>query len=201
MDVAGAVAGGRQGWPPVHSAIDMPHSWKHKFLTTMAALHGRPLLRFFVSRLPDAAEAPDMVQEVYLRLLRLNRPDLIQTPEAYLYTIAANIAREQRLKLVTRPTHVALDDAPAEALTAVTATPESAVLSADRLQRLQTVLMQLSPKARACLVWHRRDGLTYKEIGARLGISTNMVKKYLSQAMAHCHQRLGHEQGGPDRVA
>ncbi|WP_202839122.1 RNA polymerase sigma factor [Luteimonas saliphila] len=184
----------------------MPQSWKHTFLTTMASLHGRPLLRFFVSRLPDAAEAPDMVQEVYLRLLRLNRPDLIQSPEAYLYTIAANIAREQRLKLVTRPANIALDDAPAEALPADTdpfaaATPESAALNADRLERLQTVLMQLSPKARACLVWHRRDGLTYKEIGARLGISTNMVKKYLSQAMAHCHQRLGAEQGGPERVA
>jgi RNA polymerase sigma factor (sigma-70 family) len=172
----------------------------------MAALHGRPLLRFFVSRLPDAAEAPDMVQEVYLRLLRLDRPDLIQSPEAYLYTIAANIAREQRLKRVTRPAHVALDDTPPEVLPSDAdpfgmATPESAALSADRLQQLQVVLMQLSPKARACLVWHRRDGLTYKEIGARLGISTNMVKKYLSQAMAHCHQRLGAGQGGHDHVA
>ena len=171
----------------------------------MAALHGRPLLRFFVTRLPDAAEAPDMVQEVYLRLLRLNRPDLIQSPEAYLYTIAANIAREQRLKLVTRPAHIALDDTPSEALPAdvdpfETATPENAALRADRLRRVHSVLMQLSPKARACLVWHRRDGLTYKEIGVRLGISTNMVKKYLSQAMAHCHQRLGSEQGGSHRV-
>lgn len=172
----------------------------------MAALHGRPLLRFFVSRLPDAAEAPDMVQEVYLRLLRLNRPDLIQSPEAYLYTIAANIAREQRLKSAVRAPHIALDDAPAATLPAdadpfAPATPERAAASADRLERLQAVLMQLSPKARACLVWHRRDGLTYKEIGARLGISTNMVKKYLSQAVAHCHQRLGADQGGPDRVA
>lgn len=184
----------------------MSQSWKHRFLTTMATLHGRPLLRFFVSRLPDAAEAPDMVQEVYLRLLRLERPDLIQSPEAYLYTIAANIAREQRLKRVTRPAHIALDDAPAEALPSdtdpfATAAPESAALRADRLRRLQAALMQLSPKARACLVWHRRDGLTYREIGARLGISTNMVKKYLSQAMAHCHQHLGEAQGGRGHVA
>ncbi|MHC9084270.1 RNA polymerase sigma factor [Luteimonas sp. RIT-PG2_3] len=190
----------------VHAVIDMSQSWKHRFLTTMATLHGRPLLRFFVSRLPDAAEAPDMVQEVYLRLLRLNRPELIQSPEAYLYTIAGNIAREQRLKRVTRPPPIALDDTPFEALPAdsdafATATPERAALDADRMQRLQAVLTQLSPKARACLVWHRRDGLTYKEIGARLGISTNMVKKYLSQAMAHCHQRLGDTQGGNDHVA
>lgn len=90
----------------------MPQSWKNRFLTTVEALHGRPLLRFFASRLPDAADAPDMIQEVYLRLLRLNRPDLIRSPEAYLYTIAANIVREQRLKRVTRPPHVSLDDAP-----------------------------------------------------------------------------------------
>lgn len=59
----------------------------------------------------------------------------------------------------------------------------------------------LSPKARACLIWHRRDGLTYREIGARLGISTSMVKKYLCQAMAHCHQYMGAEKGGSDHVA
>ncbi len=185
----------------------MSSSWKQKFLAQVAALHGRPLTRFFASRLPDAAEAPDMVQEVYLRLLRLERPELIRSPEAYLYTIAANIAREQRLRRSVRPQHVALEDTPEEALPSdvamfTTAAPEQAALHHERMRRLQATLNQLSPKARACLVWHRRDGLTYKEIGTRLGISTNMVKKYLAQAMAHCHQSLDvAKQGGPGHVA
>jgi RNA polymerase sigma-70 factor (ECF subfamily) len=34
------------------------------------------------------------------------------------------------------------------------------------------------------------QGLSYEEIALRLGVSTHMVKKYLSQAMAHCRRRM-----------
>ena len=33
-------------------------------------------------------------------------------------------------------------------------------------------------------------GLRYEEIALRLGVSTNMVKKYLSQALVHCRRRM-----------
>lgn len=179
----------------------MTRSWKEQFLASVVALHGRPLMRFFVSRLPNSADAPDLVQEVYLRLLRLDRPDLIRSPEAYLFTIATNIVHEHSLKRASRPPHIALEDTPpAELPTDVeafaTATPENAAVQADRLQRLEAVLSQLSPKARATLVWARRDGRTYNEIGERLGVSRNMVKKYLSQALAHCRKSLDKEEGG-----
>ena len=173
----------------------MNSRWKIEFLTSVAALHGRQLVRFFVSRLPDPSEAPDMAQEVYLRLLRLDRPELIRSPEAYLFTIAANIVHEQRLKRPGRPLHIAIEDAPEESLPAdvqmfMNAAPENAAMTEERVARLEAVLGQLSPKARATLIWHRRDGQTYKEIGARLGVSTNMVKKYLAQTMAHCRKSL-----------
>jgi len=35
-----------------------------------------------------------------------------------------------------------------------------------------------------------RDGLSYQEIADRLNVSTNMVKKYLSQALVHCRGRM-----------
>ena len=176
----------------------MKRGWKDKFLTSVVVQHGRPLMKFFVSRLPDAAEAPDLVQEVYLRLIRLDRPDLIRCPEAYLFTIASNIAHEHNLKRSTRPPHIALEDAPVEDLPTdveifATAAPEEAAVRADRVRRLEQLLSQLSPKARATLVWHRRDGRTYNEIGERLGVSRNMVKKYLAQALAQCRKSMESE--------
>jgi RNA polymerase sigma-70 factor (ECF subfamily) len=39
-----------------------------------------------------------------------------------------------------------------------------------------------------------RDGLTYQQIGEQLGVSANMVKKYLSKALGHCRQRLAQQQ-------
>jgi RNA polymerase sigma-70 factor (ECF subfamily) len=177
----------------------MEHDWKQRFLASVVNRHGRPLLKFFASRLPDAADAPDLVQEVYLRLLRLERLDLVRCPEAYLFTIASNIAHEHGLKKARRPPHIALEDTPVEDLPTdvdafVSAAPEEAAVRRERVRRLEEALSQLSPKARATLVWHRRDGRTYGEIGARLGISRNMVKKYLSQAVAHCRKRVGRDE-------
>jgi RNA polymerase sigma factor (sigma-70 family) len=179
----------------------MKREWKEKFFASVVARHGRPLLKFFVSRLPNAADAPDLVQEVYLRLLRHERLDLIRCPEAYLFTIASNIAHEHQLKLPSRTPHIALEDTPPEELPAdvaafATAAPEASVIRSDRIRQLEGVLSQLSPKARATLIWHRRDGQTYEEIGARLGISRNMVKKYLSRALGECRKHLGQDGGG-----
>lgn len=178
----------------------MNWTWKNKFLSGVVASHGRQLMKFFVSRLPDSSEAPDLVQEVYLRILRLERPDLIRSPEAYLFTIAANIVREHGLKRSTRPVHIALEDTYAAELPAdieifAAAAPEDAASRAEHMRRLERVLAQLSPKARATFIWHRRDGQTYEEIAERLGISHHMVKKYLAQALSHCRKHMEPEQG------
>jgi RNA polymerase sigma factor (sigma-70 family) len=175
-------------------------SWKERFLSMVVARHGRPLLRFFVSRLPNSANAPDLVQEVYMRIVRLDRPDLIRSPEAYLFTIASNIAHEHTLKNSRHPPHIALDDIPPDDVPVDGAAfgcvdPEAIAVRRDRVQRLKSVLSELSPKARATLIWHRRDGHTYNEIGERLGVSRNMVKKYLAQAIAHCRGNIERDSG------
>ena len=140
----------------------------------------------------DATEAHDLAQEVFLRLLRLERPDLIRQPEAYLFTIAANIVRETALKHSVRPVQVAIEDAPSEALASIDActqhSPEESAQNQARIHELERVLATLSPKARAALIWHRRDGKTYNEIGQRLGISSHMVKKYIAKALVECRK-------------
>ena len=180
----------------------MDRRWQETFIASVVADHGRQLIKFFVSRLRDSSEAHDLAQEVYLRLLRLKQPDLVRSPEAYVFTVAANIVREHALKRSARPLQVALEDAPTDELStdsplAVSASPEEAAHQAHRVQELEAVLARLPPKARAALVWHRRDGKTYNEIAASLGISRNMVKKYLSRAVAECRKaRDGAEASG-----
>jgi RNA polymerase sigma-70 factor (ECF subfamily) len=167
------------------------HSKLH-FVEGLAATHGSQLVRFFVSRLRDATEAHDLAQEVFLRLLRLERPDLVRQPEAYLFTVAANIVRETALKRSARPLQVTLEDTPNEQLNNAdffTAnSPEESAQQQTRILELERTLATLSPKARAALIWHRRDGITYDEIGARLGVSRNMVKKYIAKALAECRK-------------
>ncbi len=59
-----------------------------------------------------------------------------------------------------------------------------------RIKRLREVLDQLPPKCHAAVVLQYWHGLSYDDIAQRLGISTHMVKKYLSQALVHCRRRM-----------
>jgi RNA polymerase sigma factor (sigma-70 family) len=77
-----------------------------------------------------------------------------------------------------------------EELTAHDPAVEHDVDSALRTKRLSEVFAELSPKCRAAVVLQYRHEQSYAEIAAQLGVSTNMVKKYLAYAVAHCRRRM-----------
>src|SRR5262245_37751023 len=65
----------------------------------MEQTHGRALRRFLASRMRNArADVPDLVQEVYLRLLRIPDHEAIRNPQAYLYTIASHVLHQYTLR-------------------------------------------------------------------------------------------------------
>lgn len=150
---------------------------------------GPELIRFIARRLRSIVDARDLAQETYVRLLRLERKDLIRDPRPYLYRIASNVLYEYELGrkadaagLNRWSTERGSDSEPG----LIDADVEILVLR----RRLESVLSGLSPKCRAVVVLHRRDGMTYDEIGARIGISASMVKKYLAKGLLHCRERL-----------
>lgn len=81
-------------------------------------------------------------------------------------------------------------DAYAETVASSAAEPEQILMAQQRLDVLQLALSELPAECRAAFLLHGRDGLTYLEIAARLGVSESMVGKHISRAMAHCAQRL-----------
>jgi DNA-directed RNA polymerase specialized sigma24 family protein len=64
----------------------------------LAEDHGTDLLRYISRRVRTSADARDIAQEAYVRLLRTERKHLIRDPMAYLYRIAANVLYEFALK-------------------------------------------------------------------------------------------------------
>jgi RNA polymerase sigma factor (sigma-70 family) len=160
------------------------------FVAGVAARYGRQLRRFIASRLRRSSEAPDLAQEVYLRLLRVERHELIRNPEAYLLTIASHLIHEHSLRQATAPPIVDIDEVLADLHTAREQDPADRADSQQRMQTLERALLKLSPKAQAALLLHRRDGYSLEEIGAQLGVSRPMAKKYLAQALVHCRKWL-----------
>jgi RNA polymerase sigma factor (sigma-70 family) len=164
---------------------------KHKTWSALFAEKGATLSSYFLRRVAHRWDAQDLVQEVYLRLLRIEPSDAanIRNPEAYLFTVAANLIKEHAVMQQQSPVG---SDGLEEVLEQFS-TPCSAEADVDRelrRQRLGALIKRLSPKCRAVLVMHYRDEMPYREIAEKLSISPNMVKKYIVKGLATCRQRM-----------
>lgn len=174
----------------------MPAKDSNAFVAELAARHDRRLCRFLAARLRNAADIADLAQEVYLRLLRVQRHDQIRNPEAYLLTIASHVAQQHALASAASPETMDVTDELVDARLAEEADPVAALHLEQRLAALDRALSRLSPKARAVFVLQRRDGCTLDEIAVRLGISRSMVKKYLAKAVLQCSRQIRGEGQG-----
>jgi len=165
---------------------ETPQTWAR-----LLADKGPSLASYFLRRVAHRWDAQDLVQEVYLRLLRSGdaTAEPVRNPEAYLFTVAANLVREHAQMRQRAPVSTeGLEDV-IERL----ATPCEAGADIDRERRrqhLSGIIGRLSPKCRAVLVMHYRDDLSYRQIGDELVISSNMVKKYIVKGLAACRQGL-----------
>lgn len=151
----------------------------------------RGALQAFFRRRPSCRlDAPDLAQEVYLRMLRIADTGAIHDLEAYLFGVASNVAKEHAFQESRHGTTVDIDDATVQEQIAELPGSDGQIDTEQRIARLREVLRQLPPKCRATVVLQYRHGLSYTEIAERLGISTHMVKKYVGQALGHCRRRM-----------
>ena len=143
------------------------------------------LLRFMGARLANERDAEELAQEAYVRLLRASKSRLNNDPVAYLFRIARNLLHEW---YASRPPQS--DSLEEHELRDTGLSVEDQTEVSQYMDRLESALNQLAPKCRAAILMHRRDGMTYDEIAADLGVSSSMVKKYLSQGLARCRASL-----------
>ncbi|MGH3429864.1 MAG: RNA polymerase sigma factor [Mycobacteriales bacterium] len=169
------------------------------FVTDIATQHGRKLRRYLAARLRNAADVPDLVQEVFLRLMRIERHETIRNPEAYVMTVAGHVLHQHRLRLATTPESLSAIDVLVDLQAAIETDPVAAIDAQRRLQARDEALERLAPRLHATFVLHRRDGMTLEEIAKILGVSRPMVKKYLAKAVLRCREHLQPEE--PDQAA
>jgi RNA polymerase sigma factor (sigma-70 family) len=156
----------------------------------LATRQGSRLARFLRSRVRNAADVPDLIQEVFLRLLRVPNQETIRLPEAYIFTIARHVAYQHKLGSARAENIVAIDDALSDLLPGSEPDPVLEVSAQQCVGILEETLLQMAPKVRATFLLYRRDGLSMEQISACLGITRPMAKKYLVKALAQFRGRL-----------
>ena len=143
--------------------------------------HAPALLAFAGRLLGSRAEAEEVVQEAFVKLVRQgDRLDTRGGLSAWLFAVAANGARD-RLR------HARVAGAAARDLAAVPTPPAAPALDAliegERARALTAALARLSPEQREALVLARFHELPYVEIARLLGISEAAVKNRILRAM------------------
>lgn len=161
--------------------------------------HRTAILRFLRARTRDAAEAEDVLQELWIRLREV-RSGPIANARAYVFQMANNLVldreRERRRRQLrdrswTEQTHTVLRaaDGDAQAVDAAR-TPEELLSDTQERSRLLDAIQNLPEAARRALCLHKLEELTHAQVAARLGISRSGVEKHITLAMQHLRRAL-----------
>ncbi|HYG27433.1 MAG TPA: sigma-70 family RNA polymerase sigma factor [Caulobacteraceae bacterium] len=135
-----------------------------------------PALRSYFRRRVGAAEAEDMVQDVFLAMsTRQGEP--VDNIEGYLFRIAANLIARRQGREAARSGLEALMEPP-EGFS-----PERIVMGRQEAVQVLAAIRKLPPRTRAAFIFHRFEEMTYPEIARRLGVSVSAVKQLVGRAI------------------
>lgn len=140
-------------------------------------------LRHWLLRLGvKAHELDDIVQDVYCRLLRLERFDHIEDPRAYLFRCARNVLLEQvrRSKVVSIMTVQNLDEL---GVADLGPNPESAASSRAELVRVLGLIEGLPERCGQVFELRKVHGLSQAETAKALRLSENIVEKETAKGL------------------
>ncbi|MCL4283019.1 MAG: RNA polymerase sigma-70 factor [Flavobacteriales bacterium] len=148
-------------------------------------LHYRALCGAAFGYLKDAAQAEDLVQELFAKLWQ--ERDTLEfkvSPKAYLFAAVRNrclnaLAAGKRM----RPLNEELDRLPEEDV-------KGEEEHAERSARVLAAIEGLPPERRRIFRMSRNEGLKYQQIAERLGLSVKTVENQMGHALKTLRQEL-----------
>lgn len=152
----------------------MPVDWAAVYRSTYT-----DLVRFLYRKVWDADRARDLAQETFLRALD-HEPE---SPRSWIFTVAANLARDEARSAIRRKKHLTLLKAEAEAEAAAQDAPDPVgeMDRATRTDAARRAIETLGERDReVLLLWHA--GLSYREIAAGTGLALGAIGTTLARA-------------------
>ena len=160
---------------------------KSDFVQHLFRQQGQPLLNYLTARFRDREDAAEIAQEAWLRIFRLDHPEALTNPRAFLFQTASNLAID---RLRRGGLEQKYQDQQRSHLDVVTPSVERDVSAQRTLATVEAALRELPHKCRQAFVMHRSHGLSYPQIASELGVSVSMVEKYIIKALKLFRSRL-----------
>jgi RNA polymerase sigma factor (sigma-70 family) len=176
----------------------MSEEQDRKLTETVERERGR-LRNFIRRRVPDEADAEDILQDVFYELVeayRLMKP--IEQVGAWLYRVARNriidVFRKKKPEAMSAVPNREHEDSEAltieELLPSPEEGPEAEYARNILLDELDAALEELPDDKRDVFVAHEIEGRSFKEISAETGVSVNTLLSRKHHAVLHLRQRL-----------
>lgn len=153
--------------------------------------HEQALRNWLARRQPLGLDLDDIIQESYAILADLETVEDIRFPRAYLFQVARSVITRhvRRARVVSIRTMDDLADFdPADDYPS----PERIAIDRDQLRRLAEAIASMPGRTQEAFVLRRVDGLSQREISARMAISENTVEKHISRGLRFLVDWFGH---------
>jgi RNA polymerase sigma factor (sigma-70 family) len=157
-----------------------------------------PRLRSFIrGRVPDAADAEDILQDVLFELVESYRaPQPVEQVGAWLFRVARNritdFFRKKKPEALADAIDVADDELAGieDLLPSPDASPEAAYARGVLLEELEDALGELPPEQRDAFIATEIEGRSFKDLAAETGESVNTLLSRKRYAVLHLRERL-----------
>lgn len=164
--------------------MTLPSTEQPETVALLYQRHGSALRQYFKRRLSAGADFEDLVQEVFVRLLRRGDTSDIEKLDAYLFETASSVLMDYGRQSQSRQVrhHITFDQ---NLHGDVDFSVEHVLGERELLANVGAALLELPERTRMIFVMRRIDGMRHGDIALRLGISVSAVEKHVARAMAH----------------
>ncbi|MBO9710289.1 MAG: RNA polymerase sigma factor [Caulobacter sp.] len=140
------------------------------------------LTRFIRRNWRNESDVADLRQEIYARIYAAARERLPLQPKPFLFTTARNhlINTAKRGQIVSFE-HVA--DLESSPVAVDILTPERSLTARDELRLVQAGLERLPPRCREVVTLRKIEGLSTREVAARLNVGVDTVEQQMVHGM------------------
>lgn len=162
--------------------VSTPIALTYAQIASLFHRYREELTRRLIGMVKSRETAADIVQDTYVRLLRLGDQHVVEQPRALLHKIATNLAIDHlRREKQTGQAFDGLDAAMAVPCHAPS--PERELLGKQRFRLFLHAIERLPSRSREAFLLCRVHGYSYQEIATRMNISESGVEKLLMRAL------------------
>ncbi|WP_298330009.1 RNA polymerase sigma factor [Asticcacaulis sp.] len=176
---SGAIPGVEGGMIPGNAYGKTSHD---QFVRELSHQYSNVFRRYFYRATRSHAEAEDLTQELFVRVIRKRDIQDVLDAEPYLFRIAINLLKDRRRRRSTSSAFLNEVYVTEDAVELIS--PERVLQSKQTLRAVLASLNELDSRSRDMFILQRIEGMKYAEIAALYGISVSAVEKHIIKCLA-----------------